>query len=427
MALLDLLGRRWTLRVLWELRDGPVKFRDLARRADAMSQSVLSKRLNELETACFVTSDKDGWRLSDDGSALLQLVTPLSQFATRWAELIVEPQARQPRGKEVHSMASTIQLTRTGGPEVLKLETVKQASPGPHQAWVEQESIGVNFVDVMQRSGAVPIPLPSGLGLEGAGCVAAIGSAVTNVAVGDRVAYALGPLGSYASGRLYPADRLVRLPETLSFDDAATILFKGITAQYLLKSTYKVGAGTVVLLYGVAGALGQIMAPWAKHLGAFLIGVVSKEASVKRARSLGCDAVLVWGACDLPAEVAAITKGKKADVVYDGIGRKTFTASLDSLRPRGLLASIGASSGAPPPIDAGMLNAKGSLFLTRPSLATHSTDIVEYQERAEDVFAAVAAGIIEPSIWKAFPLADAVEAHKVLEQGVSAGAILLRP
>jgi NADPH2:quinone reductase len=403
MALLDLLGRRWTLRVLWELREGPVKFRDLAQRADAMSQSVLSRRLNELEMACFVTSDEDGWRLTDNGSELLQVFSPLSRFATRWAELIVEPQARQPRRKEVHSMASTIRLTRTGGPEVLDLETVEQASPGPHQAWVEQESIGVNFVDVMQRSGAVPIPLPSGLGLEGAGCVAAIGSAVTNVAVGDRVAYALGPLGSYAS------------------------LFKGITAQYLLKSTYKVGAGTVVLLYGVAGALGQIMAPWAKHLGAFLIGVVSKEASVKRARSLGCDAVLVWGACDLPAEVAAITKGKKADVVYDGIGRKTFTASLDSLRPRGLLASIGASSGAPPPIDAGMLNAKGSLFLTRPSLATHSTDIVEYQERAEDVFAAVAAGIIEPSIWKAFPLADAVEAHKVLEQGVSAGAILLRP
>ncbi len=166
-----------------------------------------------------------------------------------------------------------------------------------------------------QRNGAVPIPLPSGLGLEAAGRVAAIGP---DVAVGERVAYILGPIGSYASGRLYPAQRLVRLPDKLSAEDAATVLFKGITAHYLLHSTYAVGPGTVVLLYGVAGALGQIMAPWAKSLGAFVIGVVSKEASVARAQAVGCDAVLVWGACDLPAEVAKVTDGQKAHVVYDG-------------------------------------------------------------------------------------------------------------
>jgi NADPH:quinone reductase len=189
-------------------------------------------------------------------------------------------------------MVSAIRLTQTGGPEVLVLETVEQAEPGPQEAWIEQEAVGVNFLDVSQRKGAVPIPLPGGLGLEGAGRVTAVGSAVTNVAVGDRVAYILGPLGAYASGRLYPAERLVRLPETLSFDDAATVLFKGITAQYLLKSTYPVGPGTVVLLYGVAGGLGQIMAPWAKHLGAFVIGVV-KEASIERARPrLRCRACL---------------------------------------------------------------------------------------------------------------------------------------
>jgi NADPH2:quinone reductase len=318
-------------------------------------------------------------------------------------------------------------LTQTGGPEVLVLETVEQAEPGPQEAWIEQEAVGVNFLDVTQRKGAVPIPLPGGLGLEGAGRVTAVGSAVTNVAVGDRVAYILGPLGAYASGRLYPAERLVRLPETLSFDDAATVLFKGITAQYLLKSTYPVGPGTVVLLYGVAGGLGQILAPWAKHLGAFVIGVVSKEASIERARALGCDAVLVWGACDLPAEVATLTNGRKADVVYDGIGRDTFGASLDSLRPRGLLASIGASTGAPPPIEVGTLNAKGSLFLTRPGLAAHATDITEYRERAEDVFAAVSDGIIKPSAWKAFSLADAAGAHAALESGGSAGPILLKP
>ena len=324
-------------------------------------------------------------------------------------------------------MVSAIRLTQTGGPEVLVLETVEQAEPGPQEAWIEQEAVGVNFLDVTQRKGAVPIPLPGGLGLEGAGRVTAVGSAVTNVAVGDHVAYILGPLGAYASGRLYPAERLVRLPETLSFDDAATVLFKGITAQYLLKSTYPVGPGTVVLLYGVAGGLGQIMAPRAKHLGASMIGVVSKEASIERARALGCDAVLVWGACDLPAEVATLTNGRKADVVYDGIGRDTFGASLDSLRPRGLLASIGASTGAPPPIEVGTLNAKGSLFLTRPGLAAHATDITEYRERAEDVFAAVSDGIIKPSAWKAFSLADAAGAHAALESGGSAGPILLKP
>jgi NADPH2:quinone reductase len=324
-------------------------------------------------------------------------------------------------------MATAIRLTQTGGPEVLTPETVEQVQPGPHEAWIEQETIGVNYLDVTQRKGAVPIPLPGGLGLEGAGRVTAVGSAVTNVAVGDRVAYILGPLGAYASGRLYPAERLVRLPDGISFEDAATVLFKGVTAQYLLKSTYPVGPGTVVLLYGVAGGLGQIMAPWAKHLGAFVIGVVSKEASVERARALGCDAVLVWGACDLPAEVAAITNGRKADVAYDGIGRDTFAASLDSLRPRGLLASIGASTGSPPPIEVGTLNAKGSLFLTRPGLAAHATDLAEYRERAADVFAAVTARIITPSVWKTFPLAEAAAAHAALEGGASAGPILLKP
>jgi NADPH:quinone reductase len=323
-------------------------------------------------------------------------------------------------------MATAIRLTQTGGPEVLSPETVEQVEPGSHEAWIEQEAIGVNYLDVTQRKGAVPIPLPGGIGLEGAGRVTAVGSAATNVAVGDRVAYILGPLGAYASGRLYPAERLVRLPDGISFEDAATVLFKGITAQYLLKSTYPVGPGTVILLYGVAGGLGQIMVPWAKHLGAVVIGVVSKEASVERARALGCDAVLVWGAGDLPAEVAALTNGRKADVVYDGIGRDTFGASLDSLRPRGLLVSIGASTGAPPPIEVGTLNAKGSLFLTRPGLAAHATDLAEYRGRAEDVLAAVTSGIIKPSAWKTFPLADAAAAHAALEGGASAGPILLK-
>ena len=324
-------------------------------------------------------------------------------------------------------MGIAIRLTKTGGPEVLQVETIVETQPGAGEAWIEQDAIGVNYLDVTQRNGSVPIPLPSGLGLEGAGRVAAIGAGVSNVAPGDRVAYILGPVGSYASGRLYPAERLVRLPDALTAADAATVLFKGITAHYLLHSTYAVGRGTVVLLYGVAGALGLLMAPWAKSLGAFVVGVVSKRASVERARAAGCDAVLVWGACDLPVEVARLTSGQKAHVVYDGIGKATFAASLDSLRPRGMLVSFGASSGAPDPVPVGTLNAKGSLFLTRPGLAAHATNVEEYRQRADAVFKAVAAGIIKPTAWNAFPLAEAAAAHAALEGGKSAGAILLKP
>ena len=248
-----------------------------------------------------------------------------------------------------------------------------------------------------------------------------------NVRVGDRVAYATGPIGSYASGRVYPAARLVQIPERLTAAAAAAVLFKGITAQYLIKTTYKVQPGTVMVVYGAAGAVGQILTPWAKHLGAFVIGIVSKEASIKMATASGCDAALVWGAVDLPAEIAKITDDKKADVVYDPIGRATFEASLDSLRPRGLLVSFGASSGAPPAVNVGTLNAKGSLFLTRPSLAAHTADSGEYRRRADDVLAAVSDGIVKPSVWKTYALADVSTAHADLEGGKSSGAIVLTP
>jgi NADPH:quinone reductase len=323
-------------------------------------------------------------------------------------------------------MTAAIQMKRTGGPEVLELERVEQSAPGSGQAWVEHNAIGVNYLDVTQRSGAVPVKLPSGLGLEGAGRVIAVGPDVSDVAVGDRVGYALGPLGSYATGRLYPANRLVKLPESMKSEDAAAIIFKGITVQYLIKSTFPVKPGRTVLLYGAAGALGQILAPWARHLGGRVIGVVSKEASVSRAKAAGCDEVVIWSE-HLPAEVKRLTGGRKADVVYDSIGKATFAASLDCLRPRGTMVSIGASTGAPPPVDVGTLNAKGSLFLTRPGLALHATDVDEYRERVLDVFDAVEKGIIKPSVWKVFPLAKAGEAHAALQGGKSEGAIVLRP
>lgn len=322
--------------------------------------------------------------------------------------------------------ATAIRIAAPGGPQVLEPKQIMVDSLAPNEAWVVQEAIGINFLDAMQRSGAVPIPTPSGLGLEAAGRVAAVGRAVSQVAVGDRVAYALGPIGAYATARAYPSERLIRLPDSIDCETAAAITFKGITAQYLLKSTFPVGPGTTVLLYGVAGALGQLMAPWAKHLGATVIGVVSKEASVEVARSRGCDEILVWGKCDVPAEVQRITKGRKADVVYDGVGKATFSASIDSLHARGMMVSIGASSGVPDPVSVGTLNAKGSLFLTRPSITAHATDLQEYRDRVADVYAAFSEGIIPANIWKRFALEDVAQAHAALENGSSNGPVVLK-
>ncbi len=324
-------------------------------------------------------------------------------------------------------MAAVIRFNQPGDPSVLWEDTVAEQAPGEGQVWLQQAAIGVNYLDVTQRNGAVKVPLPSGLGLEGAGTVVSVGAGVTNVQPGDRVAYATGPLGGYAAQRLYPAERLVKLPAGVSFEQAAAVLFKGITAQYLLKSTYPVGPETSMLLYGVAGGLGQIMGQWAKHLGAYVIGVVSKPESIERAKAVGCDEVLVFDATTLAADVAKLTQGRKVDVVYDPIGRISFEASLDSLRPRGLMVSFGASSGAPAAVELSTLNGKGSLFLTRPSIVAHTASAAEYQERAADVLAAVEAGIITPRIWKTYPLAEAARAHEALESGQSGGAIVLTP
>lgn len=323
-------------------------------------------------------------------------------------------------------MSIAIRLQRTGGPSVLETHTIAFEEPSDGEVWIEHEAIGVNYLDVMQRKGTAPLTLPGGIGLEAAGRVTKVGAAVSDIVAGERVAYILGPAGAYASGRRYAADRLIKLPANIGFDDAASLLFKGVTAQYLIKSTYPVTKGTVIVLYGAAGGVGQIITPWAKHLGAVVIGVVSKEASIERARATGCDDVLVWGP-DLPAEVSRVTLGAKAHVVYDGVGRDTFAASLDCLRPRGLLVSIGASSGAPPAVEMSTLNAKGSLFVTRPGLAAHATDLSEYHERAADVFAAFSAGIIKPGVWKTYALEHAAEAHQAIEDGQAKGTILLKP
>ncbi|KAB0584559.1 quinone oxidoreductase [Ideonella dechloratans] len=320
-----------------------------------------------------------------------------------------------------------IRLEAFGGPEVMQLVNVAPQAPGPGEVWLEQLAIGVNPLDVLQRKGSVPLPLPTGLGLEGAGRVAAVGEGVHHLAVGDLVGYATGPLGAYASARCFPAERLVRLPAGFSPELAAATLFKGITAQYLLKTTGQVTAGMRVLIYGAGGAVGQLMAAWARHLGAQVLGVVSKPASVARAEAAGCHSVFVFDPATLPTQVAQATQGQKADVVYDGVGRDSWAASLDCLRPRGLMVSFGATSGPPPAVEVATLNAKGSLFLTRPSLAAHTATAAEYQGRAQDVLAAVTAGILRPRVWRRYPLAEVAAAHADLEQGRSQGALVLTP
>jgi NADPH2:quinone reductase len=323
-------------------------------------------------------------------------------------------------------MPIAIRLNHNGAPTVLNIEQIDAPPPGPGEVRLDQEAIGVNYLDVTQRNGSVKIPLPSGLGLEGAGRVVEIGSAVSHVQLGDRVAYALGPIGSYASSRLYPADRLIRIPDTMDFAEAASLFFKGLTAQYLVKSTFPVTVGTTILLYGAAGPVGQIIASWAKHLGATVIGVVSRATSIERALSAGCDTVLVWGKDKIVEEVCAITDGRMVDVVYDGIGRITFETSLDSLRTRGMMVAIGASSGAPHPVSVSSLNKK-SLFLTRPGLAAHIAETAEYQDRARDLLDVVARGIVKPTVGQRFALEQAAQAHAVLEHGHAGGAIVLIP
>jgi NADPH2:quinone reductase len=323
-------------------------------------------------------------------------------------------------------MRVVVRITATGGPEVLSLVETQDPSPKEGEVLIDQKSIGVNFLDVTQRNGAVKLPLPSGLGFEAAGVVVAVGPKVQDLREGDRVAYATGAIGSYASTRAYPANRVLKLPKELSFDNAAAILFKAITVQYLLKSTYPVGPGTVVVIYGPAGGVGQILVPWAKHLGAVVVGIVSREGRVEMAKRIGCDAVLVFGLIDIPAEIAKFNGGRKADVVYDSVGRDSLEVSLDSLRPRGLLVSFGAASGQPAPIEVSTLVSKGSLYVTRPSVFTYTADTAEYRERAQDVLSVIGSGVIHPHIWKTFPLREVAAAHTALESRVSEGSIVLK-
>jgi NADPH2:quinone reductase len=323
-------------------------------------------------------------------------------------------------------MSHAIRVHSAGGPEVMVWEQVPTPEPGPGQVLIEHAAVGLNFIDVYFRSGLYKTPLPMTPGMEGAGTVVRLGAGVTDFAEGDRVAYSSMPLGAYAERRVMPADRLVRLPPGISFEAAAGMMMTGLTAQYLLHRTYKVAAGDPVLIYAAAGGVGLVMCQWAKHLGATVIGVVSNDAKAALAMSHGADHVLLSGD-DIPARVREITGGAMVPVVYDSVGRDTFAASLDCLAPLGTMVSYGNASGPVPPVDLTVLAAKGSLFLTRPSLVTYTAKRPALLAAADDLFEVVQKGIVRIEVDQTFPLRDAAEAHRALESRKTTGSTILIP
>jgi NADPH2:quinone reductase len=298
--------------------------------------------------------------------------------------------------------------------------------PGPGQARVKHTAVGVNFIDTYHRSGLYKLPLPSGLGSEAAGEVEAVGEGVTSLKIGDRVAYA-GAMGAYAEANNVPADRLVKLPAGVSDETAAAAMLKGMTAQYLLKRTYPVKAGQTVLWHAAAGGVGLIASQWAKHLGVTVIGTVGSDEKIVLAKENGCAHVLNTSTEDWVKRVREITKGEGVPVVYDSTGKETFAGSLDSLAVRGMLVSFGNSSGAVPPFEPGILSAKGSLYLTRPTLASYIRTKEELQETADDLFAVMASGAVKITIHQRFKLSDARKAHEALHSRQTTGATVLIP
>lgn len=320
-------------------------------------------------------------------------------------------------------MTKAILIYQQGGPEQMRWEDVVVPSPGPGEALIRQTAVGLNFIDVYHRSGVYPLPkFPSSLGSEGAGIVEAIGPNVQEVKVGDRVAYAGGPIGSYSEKRVLPASRLVVLPESISDRQAAAMMLQGMTAQYLLRSTYRVQAGDVILFHAAAGGVGLIACQWAKHLGATVIGTVSSSAKAELAKAHGCDHVIVYTKEDFVTRVKEITGGRGLPVVYDSVGKDTFDNSLDCLRPRGLMVSFGQSSGLVAPFNPGILSAKGSLYLTRPTLATYTANRTDLLASATELFEVVSKGAVKIEIYQTYPLAEAAQAHRDLEARKTTGS-----
>jgi NADPH:quinone reductase len=323
-------------------------------------------------------------------------------------------------------MTKAIRIHAFGGPEVMRWEDVPAPEPAPGEALVRHAAVGLNYIDVYFRTGLYKTALPAILGMEAAGTVDAVGEGVTNVKPGDRVVYAAAPIGAYATARVIAADRLVKLPDAIDFNTAAAMLLQGLTAHYLLRRTYKVKAGETVVVHAAAGGVGLIMCQWAKHLGVTVIGVVSTPEKAELARAHGAAHVVV-GHTDLPAEVKRITGGAMVPVVYDSVGKDSFTTSLDSLAPLGLMVSFGNASGPVPPVELGLLAAKGSLFLTRPSYATYTSKRSDLEQGARDLFEVVESGAVKIRVNQTFPLGDAAAAHRALEARQTTGSTVLLP
>jgi NADPH2:quinone reductase len=323
-------------------------------------------------------------------------------------------------------MTQAIRIHANGGPEVMLWEDVPTPEPGPGEALVRHEAVGLNYIDVYFRTGLYKAPLPATPGMEGAGVVLAVGAGVTEVKPGDRVAYAGGPIGAYATERAIAADRLVVLPDDIDATTGAAMMLQGMTAQYLLRRTYKVKAGDTIVVHAAAGGVGLIMCQWAKHLGASVIAVVSTEAKAQLAMEHGA-AHAVVGYGDLPAQVKRLTGGAMVPVVYDSIGRDTFGASLDCLASLGLMVSYGNASGPVPPVDIGVLAAKGSLFLTRPTLNTYTAKRADLVATANDLFDVVRQGAVKIRVNQTFKLANAAAAHTALEARQTTGSTVLVP
>ena len=321
---------------------------------------------------------------------------------------------------------NAIRIQQPGGPDVMRMERVDLPEPGPGQVRVRHEAIGVNFIDTYHRSGLYRLPMPSGIGTEAAGTIEAVGAGVSGLAAGERVTYC-SALGTYAEAANVPAERVVKLPAGIDCDAAAALLLKGLTVQYLFRQTYVLKPGETILFHAAAGGVGLIACQWARHLGITMIGTASSSAKAELALAHGCTHIVDYTREDVAARVVELTNGKKVPVVYDGVGKDTFMASLDSLAPRGLLVSFGNASGPVTGVDLGILAAKGSLYVTRPTLATYTATREMLQRASEELFDLVARGAIKPDITARYPLGEAVRAHRDLEGRRTTGSILLKP
>ncbi|HLI10188.1 MAG TPA: quinone oxidoreductase [Alphaproteobacteria bacterium] len=325
-------------------------------------------------------------------------------------------------------MVKVVRITQPGGPEVLKMEEVDLPKPGPGEVVIRHHAIGLNFVDVYHRIGLYKQPsYPAPLGGEAAGVVEAIGPKVKDFKVGDRVAYGNSPLGAYAEARIIPAHRLVKLPKEIDFKTAAAMMLKGLTVQYLIRRTYKVKKGDTILVHAAAGGVGLILCQWAKSLGANVIGVVSSDEKAKLAKAHGCKYPVVSARENFVEVVKKITKGEGVPVVYDSVGKDTFQGSLDCLRHFGLMVSFGNASGPVPPVDLSVLAAKGSLFITRPTLNTYAAKREDLVASARDLFRAVKSGAVKIRVNQTYKLADAAQAQRDLEARKTTGSTVLLP